>query len=1057
MSDDRRVRRALAGDRSLTVVRAVVPAEVSILSRAQGGDGRTVTAYAAVFNIPTEVHDQDGEYLEQIDPHAFDKTATERAASVFCVYNHAKTLHGSPSDLASVPVGRPISIKPDAKGLLTVTRYNDAADQWADQILSAIRNGSLRGMSFTGAFLRSDPPLRPGQRYHADARGNLRLVTRQEIALIEYGPTPIPYYEEAQVVGVRSQSRASGPVPYSQKQGENVRCPTCSQGANAVYNMPDANCCDQCGNMLPGYAYPTGRQGYEQQPGENVQCQNCMRSNDADAVYCDQCGHGLPASAYGAAPDAVTAAAGRAAAMDDDDSTDDDAAAESADDPDGDDAERAAAVDNSDWDASKAWHNGAEADDPAAFYAGICAGEKAGDKSTQDAWALPYKYTPSSPPNAAGVKNALSRLPQTEGLTNAAEAKKTLQAAMKRVSPDYEPDGSGTQGSRAAAAADTDLTGHAPVTGRHTHSHSAFGSQGGDATHTHPHEHDGDAAHSHSHQTSPPSGERGTGTPAAEKTEPPTHSATATTERGNAMADDRMTVAERAARVEEIVRRLGDIDSEYAGAELPTDTRSEWNTLLEERVLHEAAIRDATQRAQTLSALAQNPNATIGGTDPGSGYDGDAALERARGLTTDVPPVREPGWRSGGVGAITGRPGNIWDLTEARQRSRSPEDLVREYRDRAMRSLDLARFPGEKSRSREDVQAGIERLLAVADDRQATFARHMLVTSDPAYMRAFEKIITRGTTLTLTGSEQAAVQRALEMGTSASWSSGSYPVPYQLDPTVTLTSNGAINAIRQISRVEQIVGKEWLGVTSAGITVSRANELDEATDGSPTLVQPGVQPTRVQAFVPFSVEVEQDWNGLMAEISMMLADAKDVEEAGTFATGAGTGDIPQGIVTALSTGSGTASEVKTAGTATVAYGDVYAVEDAVPPRFRPQASWLGSKTAYNFARQAFTQEASAAGDPWVRPSAGTPAELIGYPVFENSVMDAALTSGKKLLILGDFKQFIIVDRVGMSIELVPHVFGGTSNYPTGQRGIYALWRNSSLCLTANAFRMMVTL
>ena len=98
------------------------------------------------------------------------------------------------------------------------------------------------------------------------------------------------------------------------------------------------------------------------------------------------------------------------------------------------------AADNSPWDASKAWHNGAEADDPAAFYAGICAGRKDGDKATQAAWALPYKYHPGDAPNAAGVKNALARLPQTEGLTNEAEAKATLQKAMKQVNPDYEPD-----------------------------------------------------------------------------------------------------------------------------------------------------------------------------------------------------------------------------------------------------------------------------------------------------------------------------------------------------------------------------------------------------------------------------------------------------------------------------------------------------------------------------------------------------------------------------------------------------------------------------------------
>jgi ATP-dependent protease ClpP protease subunit len=95
-------------------------------------------------------------------------------------------------------------------------------------------------------------------------------------------------------------------------------------------------------------------------------------------------------------------------------------------------------VDNSPWDGPKAMANGAASDDPAAFYAGICAGQKSGDKSTQDAWALPYKYHPGDAPNAAGVKAALGRLPQTEGLTNASEAKSKLQGLMKKINPDYE-------------------------------------------------------------------------------------------------------------------------------------------------------------------------------------------------------------------------------------------------------------------------------------------------------------------------------------------------------------------------------------------------------------------------------------------------------------------------------------------------------------------------------------------------------------------------------------------------------------------------------------------
>jgi ATP-dependent Clp endopeptidase proteolytic subunit ClpP len=100
----------------------------------------------------------------------------------------------------------------------------------------------------------------------------------------------------------------------------------------------------------------------------------------------------------------------------------------------------AGSVDNSEWDGGKAMANGAASDDPAKFYAGICAGRKAGDASTQEAWALPYKYHPGDAVNAAGVKNALSRLPQAKGLTNADEAKATLEKAMRAVNPDYDPD-----------------------------------------------------------------------------------------------------------------------------------------------------------------------------------------------------------------------------------------------------------------------------------------------------------------------------------------------------------------------------------------------------------------------------------------------------------------------------------------------------------------------------------------------------------------------------------------------------------------------------------------
>lgn len=51
---------------------------------------------------------------------------------------------------------------------------------------------------------------------------------------------------------------------------------------------------------------------------------------------------------------------------------------------------------------------------------------------------------------------------------------------------------------------------HGPMTGTHTHSHPAYGSQGGDANHSHEHSHDGDANHGHGHGEPEPDGDDGT-------------------------------------------------------------------------------------------------------------------------------------------------------------------------------------------------------------------------------------------------------------------------------------------------------------------------------------------------------------------------------------------------------------------------------------------------------------------------------------------------------------------------------------------------------------------
>src|SRR5262249_52282785 len=130
--DAARAPRPFAGVAAAVEIRRMIPVEdARIIRRAQGGDGRTVEAYATVFNQQAEIQDQMGHYFEVIDPAAFNRRLAEArrasgglAGEIKVVFNHGMTRQATPSDRWSLPAGVPLDIRPDSRGLLTVTRYD---------------------------------------------------------------------------------------------------------------------------------------------------------------------------------------------------------------------------------------------------------------------------------------------------------------------------------------------------------------------------------------------------------------------------------------------------------------------------------------------------------------------------------------------------------------------------------------------------------------------------------------------------------------------------------------------------------------------------------------------------------------------------------------------------------------------------------------------------------------------------------------------------------------------------------------------------------------------
>jgi phage head maturation protease len=198
------------GGRSMTAqtpyTRAFALEDISIRA---GGDGRTVDAYATVFDVPAHIRDQDGEYEEVNDRAMYNRAVADAAPAggrtswrVGVFYNHGMTIYQTPSDLYSMPVGVPLDIKPDGKGLFTRTRYMKG--QLGDLIVDGIREGLLTSYSVSGAYLRSDPVV-PHGGFRKGRDGVMPTVRRMEATLREYGPTPFPAYPEAEVVGMRAE------------------------------------------------------------------------------------------------------------------------------------------------------------------------------------------------------------------------------------------------------------------------------------------------------------------------------------------------------------------------------------------------------------------------------------------------------------------------------------------------------------------------------------------------------------------------------------------------------------------------------------------------------------------------------------------------------------------------------------------------------------------------------------------------------------------------------------------------------------------------------------
>jgi HK97 family phage major capsid protein len=441
-------------------------------------------------------------------------------------------------------------------------------------------------------------------------------------------------------------------------------------------------------------------------------------------------------------------------------------------------------------------------------------------------------------------------------------------------------------------------------------------------------------------------------------------------------------------------------------------------------------------------------------------------IERNKDLEAIRNYARDPGRVESGDGSryLGGRAPNFNKKIDPfdgdpRDRSLSRSDLI----SRSMAAIDQEK----RVYISDDNKGHLERLIYRAEtDEDENFdgsyiAKRILLTENPVYRSAFRKYVRLGSMAAYNHDEQRAVAmfQDFELSRAAgevTTTAGGFGVPVIIDPTIIITSGAADVPMLRVCRVEQVTNNVWKGVSSAGMSWSYDTEAGEVSDDAATLAQPTVSIHMARGYIPYSIEVGQDYPGFATEMGRLLDQGYADLRAAKTMTGTGTGE-PWGIFTAIDQTS--ASEVTPTTDGSFGGVDVFKVWNSLKERYRSRAVWFMSVDV----ESAIRQFASAAGSSssyftvdltqdGISRINGRPVIVTDYaPTFSGSV--PGTTGPQNILVVGDPSNYVHAVRAGMSVEQVPLVVG-SSQRPTGQRGMFAWARDGADSVNDAAFRLL---
>ena len=489
------------------------------------------------------------------------------------------------------------------------------------------------------------------------------------------------------------------------------------------------------------------------------------------------------------------------------------------------------------------------------------------------------------------------------------------------------------------------------------------------------------------------------------------------------MAEELHTIEEKRSRADELREALARQATAVPGV-LSADDKARWDADEQEFDTLTRDIAAWDERQAKLALIAVNPENRVKRTS--------RRLNVIVSKGSDVYSLEMPGYPS----------------LEARNAA---------MRDDALRIVEKANFPDavDEQRSRDRVASLVE----YADSPDKEMARRIKATGSPLYRRAFEKIMKAGGQMYgLTPEEQRGT--ALAVGVDAT---GGFTVPFAFDPTIIAIGShtGAVNPYRRACRVVSIVGTDtWNAITSTAVVATRTTEAAAATEQGPTFAQPSYIVKRVQGQITASFEMFQDRADLGSEMATLIQEAKDNEEEASWATGAGGATASIGVGPVNGT-SGAYTSMTTITSVTLAALDFDAVEAALPVRHRFGAQWFMNRLNIRKAQALETaggkyfggNQYQAVGQADLDPAGNTGLRLLGYAVNESPSLPTAATANIVIGTLLQPQSFVIVDRVGMSVQFIPFILN-SSALATGQQALYFMYRNHAAPINVDAGRTL---